>query len=270
MDYTVFEVNEINEIKKLDFSNGIPFRIKYSSKYFEYNLLIKINPSYNQLVILSNGAVNHKKKTPPVFMRESWINDIDANLIFIDDGTIHNTNFSLGWGQGNIEEFVLEKYNEIIMIIKDEMDLKDKDISYFGSSAGGFMSLILSAMHPSSNVVTNNPQTIIENYYEAFSKPLLEKIYGSENLELYKHRTNAVEAFKYYNYTPNIYYIQNRLCSHDVSQHVNPFISKMRENDFSMESIVFIDYYDEENGHSPVSNQATLNYLNLLIKENIF
>lgn len=270
MDYKIFEIDTIDEIKNLDFSVDNVFRIKYTSNYFNYNLLVKIDKTYEQLVVLSNGAVDHNKKTPPVFMRRSWIDEIDANLVFVDDGTIHDTDLSLGWGQGNAEEFVLEKYNEIILLIKDMMKIEDGEVTYFGSSAGGFMSLILSSMHRHSNALINNPQTIVQNYYEGLSGPLLKMAYREESLEKFKYRINVAEAFKYYDYVPKAYYIQNQLCFHDVNKHVNPFKVKMKELGLSLEPIIFINYYDEKSGHSPVSDNATLNYLNLLIKKDIF
>lgn len=269
MEYTI---NEISDIQAIDFPFNVPLKIKYSTKNFDYNLLVKSNKNYDQLVVLSNGAINREKKVPPVFMRSSWLNEINANLIFIDDGTIHNTNLSLGWGQGNTDEFILETYSNIIKEIMTCLTIQDEEVYYFGSSAGGFMSLILSAMHISSSAIVNNPQTDITTYYEAHANPLLERVYGSNpvNYQNYKHRINVVDAFNYYGNVPNVYYIQNQFSAHDIRCHVNPFIKQMKEEDLSIENIIFINYYDEEKGHNPTSESSTLNYLNLLIDRNIF
>src|SRR5690625_1366008 len=103
-------IQTIKEIDTLDIQSGEPFKIKYKTELFEYNLLIDYKEKFDNIVVLSNGAVNLEKKNPPVFMRSKWAREIEGSLIYLDDATIHGTGLNLGWGQGKKEEFVLEVY----------------------------------------------------------------------------------------------------------------------------------------------------------------
>src|SRR5699024_11428251 len=50
----------------------------------------------NNLMVFSNGAIDTNIRKPPVFMRSSWSDDINANCLFIDDRTIHNSDLKIG------------------------------------------------------------------------------------------------------------------------------------------------------------------------------
>src|SRR5699024_6237673 len=109
-----YKIENINEIKNLEFGYGAPLKLLYKTDSFEYNLLIILRSKFDNLLVLSNGAVNYQKKDPPIFMRSKWARELDANLIYLDDPTIHNTGLNLGWGQGNVNEFVLETYSDLV------------------------------------------------------------------------------------------------------------------------------------------------------------
>lgn len=269
MEYYIKNINEINE---LIFDSNEMNRIIYKSEHFEYNVLVCNKEKFDRIAILSNGAVNPEKESSPVFMRSSWSKDIDSSLIFLDDSTIHNTKLSLGWGQGNSKEFVLSIYSQIIKEIVKNLSIEDEKVCYFGSSAGGFMSMLLSSMHINSFAVVNNPQTDITKYHDGHSKPLLELSYGSvENAYTnYGERISVIDAFKYYGNTPKVYYIQNQISNHDLKFHVNPFIKLMKDDELGIEKIIFINYFDKEKGHNPLDKKSALKSLNFLLKSDIF
>lgn len=265
-------VNNLNEIDELILEDNNKIQIVYKSDYFEYNLLVFVRNSFDNLVVLSNGAVNYDRKAPPIFMRSKWANEINGNLIYIDDPTIHGTNLNLGWGQGNNKEFALRIYSEIINKIAKLIGVDSSKTCYYGSSAGGFMSMILSSMHEGSFSVVNNPQTDVKSYHSGHSHPLLELSYGDINVPYidFKERVNVVANFKYTSYVPKVYYIQNQYSHHDLKYHVNPFIKDMKENNLDLEKIYFINYFDKERGHTPLEKSSALNSLNLLISKDIF
>lgn len=265
-------IKNLNEIENLKLEIGVANKINYRTEHFDYNVLIYFKERYDNLVVLSNGAVNYEKKTPPIFMRSKWARDIEGSLVYLDDATIHNTKLNLGWGQGNSKEFVLRVYSEIVKRIAKNLSVTNEKVCYFGSSAGGFMSMILSSMHPDSFAIVNNPQTDVKNYHEGHSKPLLELSY--ENIENaynnYSERVNVVNAFKYYGYVPKVYYIQNQISHHDLKFHLNPFIKSMKDNNLSIEKIILINYFDKDKGHTPLDKEPALRSLNLLLNQDIF
>lgn len=265
-------INDLADINELSFSAGVPTKISYNSGDFEYNILIYYKERFNNLVVLSNGAVNYEKKAPPIFMRSKWARDIEGSLIYLDDATIHNTSLSLGWGQGNKNEFVLRIYSEMVKMLAKKMNVVDENVCYFGSSAGGFMSMLLASMHKDSFSIVNNPQTDIKNYHVGHSKPLLELSYGSiENAyDNYAERVNVSNAFIAAEFVPKIFYIQNHFSHHDLKFHLNPFIKDLKEKNLNIDNISLITYFDKEKGHTPLDKEPGLNSLNLLLKHNIF
>lgn len=269
MDYII---NNLNEIDSLELEKGIGNNITYKSEYFEYNVLIYVKERFDNLVVLSNGAVNYEKKAPPIFMRSKWAREIEGNLIYLDDPTIHNTKLNLGWGQGNSKEFALRVYSELIKKLVKLLKIEDNKTCYYGSSAGGFMSMILASMHEDSFSIVNNPQTDVRNYHEGHSYPLLELSYGNVDVAYsnYLERVNVAEAFKYTDNVPKVYYIQNQFSNHDLKFHVNPFIKSMKEYELDLEKIIFINYFDKEKGHTPLDKAPALASLNLLLVKDIF
>lgn len=265
-------IENLNDIDKLTFEEGIDNYLIYRTENFEYNLLVYYKQQYDNLVVLSNGAVNYEKKAPPIFMRSKWARDIEGSLIYLDDATIHGTNLNLGWGQGNANEFVLRVYSEIIKKVSCRLEIPSNKTCYYGSSAGGFMSILMSTMHTGSFSIVNNPQTDVKNYHEGHSKPLLELSYGSiENAyENFGERVNLICAFQYYNYVPKIYYIQNQFSHHDLKFHVNPFIKSMKEKQLDIEKVIFLNYFDKEKGHTPLDKNPAVRSLNLLLERDLF
>lgn len=89
------------KLKELNYSlleskNNEILCIKLDSENFY--LKVNIKKGNDKLIIFSNGAVNRDIKSPPIFMRSTWAEDIEANCIFLDDKTIHNNKIPIGWG----------------------------------------------------------------------------------------------------------------------------------------------------------------------------
>src|SRR5699024_11488926 len=140
------------------------FKIIKNNVDFYINIVLKENN--DKLVVFSNGAVNRSKKEPPIFMRSSWHEEINANCIFIDDRTLHGNNLSLGWGIGNEKRYFLHDYSQIIIRISVLLNLNVNNIVYYISSAGGFMSSNLYAMHRGTRALVNHSLRIVNDYFQ--------------------------------------------------------------------------------------------------------
>lgn len=260
----IIKINNISDLESIRIRNNKKIEIHYTSDNLTYCFLVRIKRSSKKLLVLSNGAINPQKKTPPVYMRHRWSDDFDASHIFLDDPTIHKNGLKIGWGQGIEEEFALEIYNEIIKTLARRLSIEDKDVYYYGSSAGGFMSLILASIHTDSNVIVNNPQTNVIKYAENYSVPLIESVYGNVDYayEKYSHRLDVIEAFKHYKHTPNMLYIQNRLCRPDMVNHYTPFMQKLNKNKLNIEQLQSFLYHNKKAGHNPLGQDETVKIIN--------
>src|SRR5699024_3294470 len=132
------------------------------------------------VVVFSNGAVDRSKSDLPVFMRHTWSDDINASCIYVDDRTIHDSNLSIGWGIGNKDIYYLDEMGIIIRRILKILGYKNSNTFYFGSSAGGMMSMILATKHMYSNAIVNNPQMFTYNFMEGTHLNYIRKKHFSE------------------------------------------------------------------------------------------
>lgn len=262
-----YEDITLKELKSV--GNGF-IKIHYKDDFFY--LKVSVDNSSNQLLIHNNGAVDYKKRIPPVAQRSSWSGDIKSNCIFFDDKTIHSNELNTGWGVGKADRFYLEDYSAISKKVQELLNIKSEDVFYWGSSAGGYMSIILSSMHEKSSAIVNNPQTHLLNHYKGKIDKLINVVFNgdsqAEAFNKYPERFSVVEAMKKYGYTPTIYYFQNCQFEFDMANHFRPFTKSLKEAGISEENNYYILYNDYERGHSPLPKEQLLKITNNILSNN--
>ncbi|OOF69973.1 hypothetical protein, partial [Rodentibacter caecimuris] len=193
-------------------SINIPFIISIILNDQKYEFLIKLNNS-NKILVMGSGAYDPDIISPPVFQRHAWINEFKENIIYYNDPTLYLGNIRIGWGVGNTEEHYLINIFNLLDIIRDKANIKKDKILFYGSSAGGFMSLLLSSMMKGSTALVNNPQTTIYKFWESHYCTLLTHCFPGMNktdvLEKYILRLDAYEFVSKNNIKNRIIYLQN-------------------------------------------------------------
>lgn len=253
---------DFNDISKefLYNNNGSTLAINKENEIFYFKIQLK--KYNNKLVVFSNGAVDTTKKKPPIFMRESWHEDFNASCIYIDDKTIHDTKLLIGWGVGRKERHYLNDYVEIIKKISESIYITDDKTFYYGSSAGGFMSIAMASMHKGTVSIANNPQTYVYNYYTASVDMLYEELFEnipSDEIEsIYSTRLSLTAIFKRTKHVPKTFYLQNRLCKTDIKKHLTPFWDNLEKEKIKSNNINFILYNNEKSQHSPLDKRKLL------------
>ncbi|MCK1975508.1 hypothetical protein LNK15_00375 [Jeotgalicoccus huakuii] len=241
-------------------NNGQGMEIVHNEESFFF--LVNIVEGSDKLIALSGGALDQKKKSPPVYMRSKWKDEIKYNSIYIDDRTIHGNNLKIGWGVGNRDRHFLKDYVVIIKKIADILGIKANNTMYYGSSMGGLMSVIMATMHKDSFAVIDNPQTNIFNYYQSYVDSLREKALDGMTVEEinrdFPERVSMIDAMLKYDNVPRIYYYQNNKCSFDMKYHYGPFKKQFEENGFDDGKVSYRLYSDAARGHSPQVKVKTL------------
>lgn len=265
MKKVLFEDLTEEFLYSLDYNE--PFQIVYNElNYFFKSFLKEDN---DKVIFFSNGAVDRTKKDPPVFMRSTWADDINANCIFIDDRTIHNTILRIGWGVGVKSRHYLQDYSIITKKITLILKIKNDKVYYFGSSAGGFMSMLLAAMHDQTTAIVNNPQTAVLEFNKTHVSELCETIFPGmqkdEILKDYAYRLNVVDAFEQSDYLPKLFYLQNRKCDRDMETQYNPFIRGLRRRKINESKFSYILYNDYERGHNPLVKDDLIREIHKII-----
>lgn len=240
---------------------------------FYFKLHLKMNNK--KVVVFSNGTINHQKSTPPVFMRSTWNEEINASCIYTDDPTIHETRLTIGWGIGRKDTHFLEEISTIIKKITDCLNVEDKNTLYYGSSAGGMMSMMLSIYHTSTKVVVNNPQMFVYNYLDgkplSFLRQKFFKEYSQpEFIKKYITRLSVPHFMKVKNYIPQTLFILNKKSVQDFDKQYLPFIEFMRTEDVDESAIQYLIYTDKHSGHNPLNKTKTINIINSSLKGEFF
>ncbi|MGN7178116.1 glycosyl transferase family 2 [Cytobacillus sp. SAFR-174] len=261
-----------DQLNNFSFKKGAPYILIVDWHGVLFEFLIRIRNS-EKLLILGSGSFDPTRMKPPVFQRHAWIDDFKESLIYYNDPTLYLWDkLTIGWGNGTADRHYLKDVSVLLnkMILK--LNYKKNNVYFYGSSAGGFMSLMLAGLIKGTTVIVNNPQTIVTNFYPHLVKQMLDVSYPNLTIEevkkRYKDRIIVIELYKKVNYVPKIYYLQNISSEKDMMNHLIPFMTDLK----GMSEKVFADrlhiqlYADEKQGHNPIGKEETLDYINSIIK----
>jgi len=232
----------------------------YPNHFFSY-----FKKESTKLVVMLQGAIDRTKMTLPVFQRWSWAEDIDASVLILNDPTLFGNTLKLGWWQGNEDLYAMSSACEFIKMVTDKLGYSLKDILLFGSSAGGFVSLMIAGQLKGSMAIVNNPQTNLLEYHEKHIQLLLQTKFRDmskqEAFSLYPTRFSVMESFKAMQYIPKIVYYQNSKDSFHFEYHYLPFIQALYQSDIDPNEFQSI-LYTHSWGHTPLERVKTVSILN--------
>ena len=234
------------------------FELEINYNNVKYEFLVKFSSVKNGLICFGPAAYNPNDFSPPIYIRHSWHADFESSTIHYNDPTTYNYDDSVkyrspnlrgGWGVGKLDNYYLGNIGKIIKLLASLNNISQDEIIFFGSSVGGFCSIMLATILKTPLAVVNNPQTILTD--DSFNfKDLLNSCFdgNEEYMDLYKYRFNVVEMFKKENYMPRIMYFINIRSPVDVGTACIPLIESLKCTDFAHEKIQIVAYSDDR-GH---------------------
>jgi len=232
----------------------------YPNHFFSY-----FKRQQRQLLVLLQGCVEREKIQLPVFQRWSWAEEMNASVLILNDPTLMNNQLSIGWWQGSEQNYALPQACEFIKLVIHKLGLSAEDVVFFGSSAGGFVALMMAALIKGSMAIVNNPQTNILRYRVVFYTALLKEIFADmpkeEALAKYPTRFCALELFKSINYIPKIAYYQNTRDYFHFQNHFQPFIDEIYKSSIDPNEFQSV-LYKHHSGHSPLDKPKVITILN--------
>lgn len=123
-------------------------------------------PSHLQeckLVILFSSGGRTNKTGMTSFARWSYPNKF--NVLNIEDPMYKlYPELTTAWYYGTREKSLLNVVAEVIKKIQKILGIFSKDVVFIGSSAGGYASLLMTALLPGSNCIAMNPQVNLVNW----------------------------------------------------------------------------------------------------------
>lgn len=226
---------------------------------------IFIKKGSQQLVFFGQGAVD-KTKPQPNFQRISWCDDLEETIIISTDPEVNNTHLSLAWFQIRGTTNYFYRFSIVLKHLMHKLECDSTPPIFYGSSAGGFTSLMMSSYFKDSWAVVNNPQTDWTKFHISKVTDVLDSVYNGCNIDTYKknnaYKYSPIALYKANNRVPNIIFIQNRMDVLHYKQHYIPFIAAISELKSDSRLITYV-YCNEKDGHNPIDKHETLNFISM-------
>lgn len=240
--------------------NGERFRSTESTIYdilwngVHFEFCIHYKPESTRAVILGTEDVGGTKFRPS-FDRISWAKELPGTAIYYYDPTIYLGESTVGWGYGTNDRWYLEDIAYLLHTILTKLGISAENTLFYGSSAGGYMSMCLAAMLESRATVIN-PQFIVENFWprlvERFKQSCLK-----EGEHLLPERTHAASVFQNENYFPPLHIIQNIRAERDVQTQLTPFLASLCSHPVDCGNRLNIEFYADDGGHGAMPSKET-------------
>ncbi len=226
---------DFDKISSYEFPRNKRFGLITSINNVKYEFLITLNDFSKKLLVIGSGALpsnSAHNRSRPYFNRHSW--DFHESTIFYNDPTLYIDDELLGpWGIGTIDDWYLENIANIIEEIAKNIGIKNNNLLFFGSSAGGFTSLLLSILIKDSYALAEIPQFNLKNNWKRHYLLLINHCFkGLSEKEVWlklSYRLNVIDLIKKENYIPNMFLVLDYSVKADVEMQYIPFFEELNE-----------------------------------------
>lgn len=226
------EWREFASIYDINFPPEGLHQLRIHIKGVPFELLVKSIHSPKNIIVFGQSALSTRLNLPlPVYHRWTWFNDFPESVcVALNDPTLYlNDSILGGWFQGTSDHFYMEDGAKIVGKIANYFGINNSKIFFYGSSAGGFSSLMMAAQLHGASAIAEIPQTNMARYHvlsalNNLSRHCYNGVPIQEILNLYPERISVLEQFKKLGHIPNIMYLQNVSDTLHLENHLFPFI----------------------------------------------
>ena len=237
----------------------------------KYEFLLNLKED-NHLLVIGSGLRQKNSKIDvnrPVFHRWSW--KFKESTIFYNDPTIYiHKDLAGGWGVGTIENYYLKNISIIIEEIAENIKIKNQNMFFYGSSQGGFMSLVLSILIKDSVAIAEVPQFDVSLFTKSHWDNLRKYCFlGLDEYDIrkkYGEKIDIIELIKTENYIPNAYLILDSSSSFELNSSILPFFNRLLELPYSnYQNNIKIRLDGKNKGHSAQIQEDLLDTIEKII-----
>ena len=261
------------DLNNISIKNDIMYVLRVLKDNVPYEYLINRKSNSDKLIVFNNGAIAGGNVNVPVFQRHSWANKIKTSSVFCMDPTIYIDDYlQTGWGVGKNENYYLENSSLILKTIIEKMNISLDNTVIYGTSAGGYLSIIMGIYLKGAKVVADNAQldTTRWIFKEALDSVITFCFDNVSDSLKYKERFSIIEAFKKSGYVPKIYLHVNLCSVADNSTQLVPFLCSMEESNdiLGYNDIEVILHYEKEKGNNGLNFNDAIKFLYKVLDEN--
>ena len=145
------------------------------------------------------------------------------------DPTLYLNGFlQIGWGIGKNDDYYLENSSLILKKLIAKMGIALEDTAIYGTSAGGYLSILMGIYLKGAKVVADNAQLDVRNWIfkDALNSVLTFSFDSIGDALRYKERFSVVDAFEKHHYVPELYLHMNLCSAADNSTQLVPFLKE--------------------------------------------
>lgn len=254
------------ELERYPVRNDQMYVLRVMKNNVPYEYLINRRSDSDKLIVFHNGAVAGGNIDVPVFQRHSWAKILKTSSVFCMDPTLYLNHFlQLGWGIGKNEDYYLENSSRILKKLIEKMGIKLENTAIYGTSAGGYLSVMMGIFLKGAKVVADNAQLDVRNwiYKDALDSVITFCFDNIGDALSYKERFSIIDAFEKYHYVPPLYLHVNLCSAADNSTQLVPFLKRAETmrgiceyNDIE----VFL-HYEPQKGHNGINMEDAIRFL---------
>ena len=261
-EITIYE----HELDEYQIQRDCLYVLRVIKDHVPYEDLINRRTDSDQLIIFNNGAVAEGNVSVPIFQRHSWANILKTSSVFCMDPTLYLNGFlQVGWGIGKNENYYLENSSLILKKLINKMGIRLDDTVIYGTSAGGYLSILMGIYLKGAKVVADNAQLDVRNwiYKDALNSVITFCFDNIGDALIHKERFSIIDAFEKHHYVPKIYMHVNLSSNADNSTQLIPFL-KHAETMTSIKEYDDIEvflHFNPEKGHNGIDMDEAIRFL---------
>lgn len=262
---------------ELEFDKKVGLTIFWDDVKYEF--LMDLRKKSKKLIIVGSGAlgVRNFDRKRPYIDRHSW--NFKQSTIYYHDPTYYiDDSITGGWGFGSKNNHYLKKISLILDLIIKKLDVPYQNVIFYGSSAGGFISLVLSTYIKGTLCLADIPQIYVNRYktklkqldgWRDLKEQCDNELTDEEFLDKYKYRLDVVEIIKKEEYVPNAYLVLDCSVDLDFNTQYMPFFKALNELPFTETSNnIKLIISGRQKGHVPLEKNETIELINDLLERN--
>ena len=240
------------EFLQLELSDPMPILCEILWDGVKYEILINRVAGSKYAGVFGTGAII-KDTELPVFSRASWMNLFPFTGIWYFDPTVYLGDLTIGWGYGTKERWYLEEIGQLIRHILAVCDISASQTLYYGSSGGGFTSVMLAAMLKGRATVIN-PQLSVLDFLPGHIEKLRRVVLNAGE-ELIPERVDAAEYIGSCGYMPETHLIVNTTSENDTNKQIPSFLRCLAQKQIDCTDRLRIDFYTSQGGHNAMPDK---------------
>ncbi len=176
------------------------------------------------LIVVFHGALE-LSTTLPIFPGANVARGLGVARLALTDPSLYlSPDLSLAWHAGNIHQPDLQvAYTQIIRKVASSAGAKR--IVLFGSSGGGFASLVQAAAFPGATALIANAQTDVLLYHQDHVQKYINIAWeGDRDAFMAAGSHSAIESIRKAQSFPRVFYMQNSTDTFHIKSHLDPFV----------------------------------------------